>query len=299
MSKIRSLRAVTVSLLLGVGFAGCGGSTAAPSPPATTAVVAQQDHGADTAEAEHHRHRHHGGVTMLVAMSIRDLDLSPEQKASVEKLRTDLLAKMDPARTAGKNLANLLADGVAAGVVDRAKADAAIAQLGTAIAGLHDATTDAMNQLHNTLTAQQRAALVDKLQAHWDKWKDAQGHDEQAAKPEGHRGGHLEELTRELSLTPDQVDKIKASFMAQMKAGPQTDDHKEVQGHMQAFATAFKADTFDAKTLGTENGANTHMATWGATRMARFFEAVAPVLTPDQRTKLAQEIREHASHEPT
>jgi hypothetical protein len=29
--------------------------------------------------------------------------------------------------------------------------------------------------------------------------------------------------------------------------------------------------------------------------MARFFEAVAPVLTPDQRAKVAREIRERAS----
>ena len=80
-----------------------------------------------------------------------------------------------------------------------------------------------------------------------------------------------------------------------MKAAGQTHDHKEVEGHMQAFGTAFKADTFDAKTLGTESDANKHIASWGATRMARFFEAAAPVLTPDQRTKLAARMREHAS----
>jgi hypothetical protein len=37
------------------------------------------------------------------------------------------------------------------------------------------------------------------------------------------------------------------------------------------------------------------MARWGATRMERFYEAAAPILTPDQRTKLASEIREHAN----
>ena len=293
--SIRPLHAGVISLLLGAASAGCGGGAAATPAPATAADVAQQDQGTDATEAEHHRHRHHGGVAMLIAMSLKDLDLSADQKATVEKIRTDLIAKMEPGRTAGKNLANVLADGVAAGAVDRAKADAAIAQLATAVAGLHDATSDALNQLHNTLTPAQRTALFDKLQAHWEKWKNAQGSDEQADEAKAHHGDRLAGLTKELGLSQEEDDKITANFKSEMKATPQTHDHKEVEGHMQAFATSFKADTFDAKTIGTENGANTHMATWGATRMARFFEAVAPVLTPDQRTKLAQDIRDHAS----
>jgi hypothetical protein len=67
---------------------------------------------------------------------------------------------------------------------------------------------------------------------------------------------------------------------------------------MQAFAAAFKADTFDAHTLATENAANGHMARWGATRRARWLEAAAPVLTPDQRAKLSQSMRDRASHPP-
>ena len=79
-----------------------------------------------------------------------------------------------------------------------------------------------------------------------------------------------------------------------MKASPQNHAHKEVQDHLTAFAAAFKADTFDAKKLAGGKAANGHMAKWGATRMARFIEAAAPVLTPEQRTKLAEKIRAHA-----
>ena len=34
------------------------------------------------------------------------------------------------------------------------------------------------------------------------------------------------------------------------------------------------------------------MAAWGVTRMVRFYEIVTPLLTPEQRTKLAEHLRE-------
>jgi Spy/CpxP family protein refolding chaperone len=244
-------------------------------------------------EGDEHRHRHHSGALGLVVMSLRDLDLTPEQRTSVEKIRADLVAKMEPARNAEKDFGNVLADGVAAGAVNRAKADAAIAKLVTQVQGLHDASLAALDQLHAALTPPQRAALVDAVQAHWEKWKEAQGRDE-AADEHHHQSGYLLALVRDLGLTKDQAEKIKGKFHDQMKANPQDDKHKEVQEHLQAFATAFKADTFSAKSLTKAKAANAHLAKWGATRRARFLEAAAPVLTADQRAKLAAQIRERA-----
>ena len=66
-----------------------------------------------------------------------------------------------------------------------------------------------------------------------------------------------------------------------------------------AIATAFKADTFDAKKVAGGKAADGHIAKWGATRRARFLEAAAPLLTPDQRTKLAQTIRDRAANTST
>jgi hypothetical protein len=44
---------------------------------------------------------------------------------------------------------------------------------------------------------------------------------------------------------------------------------------------------------------NSHLVSWGAGRAARFYEAITPILLPEQRTKVADELREHAneSHE--
>jgi Spy/CpxP family protein refolding chaperone len=280
-----------------VAVSGCGGS-AAPAPATSTTGVEQT--GEANEEATHHRHHHHGGMAILIGMSLTDLtDLTADQKTAIEKIKSDLHAKMEPVHQANLAVETTLADGVAAGAVDRAKTDAAIAQLTTAAGGLHDATADAINQLHGVLNATQRAALVDKLSAHWQKWKDAHGHDEDGQGPKPNEGGPLAHVQKLLGLSDDQVAKVKASFADGVKAAGQTHDHKEVEGHMQAFATAFKADTFDAKSLATENDANKHIASWGATRMARFFEALAPVLTPDQRATLSAKIRERANKTPS
>ncbi len=261
--------------------------TAAAPPPA-----AANPQGPELAEGQEHRENHHGGLLPLILMSLKDVDLTADQQASVEKIREDLLAKMDPARAAEKDFANTLADGVAAGAVDRAKADAAIGKLVTQVQGLHEASLTAIGKLHDVLTPPQRAKLADELQAHWEKWKEAQGRDAQV--DHQHRSGQLSALVAQLGLTQEEALKIKANFHDRMKANPQDHEHKEVQDHLQAFAAAFKGDTFDAKKLTGAKAANGHMARWGATRRARFYEAAAPVLTPDQRTKLAQTIRDHA-----
>ena len=39
------------------------------------------------------------------------------------------------------------------------------------------------------------------------------------------------------------------------------------------------------------------MAAWGITRTVHFYEAVLPVLTPEQRAKLAGDIRRHANYQ--
>jgi len=259
-------------------------AAAGASPP----PVAGQS--AEVSEGDEHRRHHYAGVLGLVAMSLNDLDLTADQRTSVEKVRADLVADFAPARAAGKDVANLLADGVAAGAINRAKVDAAIDKLSAQVGKAQDGARDALNRLHAALTPQQRAALVDDVQAHWEKWKAAHGEDE---KEDGHhRSGYLLALVKELNLSRDEAQKIKASFRDLNKGKSQDHQHKEVVDHLQAFATAFKSDKFDAKKLAGGNAAGASLAKWGATRRARFLEAAAPILTPDQRSKLAQMIRE-------
>lgn len=266
-------------------------ASAAPAapPPAATPVPGATG---ELADAEEHRRHHGGGISMLLAMSLRDLELTADQKAAVDKIHDDLKDKMAPVRAADRELATILADGVAAGKVDKAKVDKAVDKVVAEAQKVRAATGDALVRLHTALTPAQRADSIDKLKGHFEKWKAAHGQDE--SDDAQHRSGHLLALVRDLSLTQDEAQKIKAAFKAQMKgAKPQDSDHKDVQDHLKAFETAFKADKFDPKTASSAN-ADKHMARWGASRRATLLEVAAPVLTPDQRTKLADMIRPKA-----
>jgi Spy/CpxP family protein refolding chaperone len=243
-------------------------------------------------EGTEHRH-HHGGIGALIAMSLKDLDLTAEQRTAIDKIKTDLEAKMEPAKAAGKDVATALADGVAAGKVDRKKVEAAIGKMATQIDATQPASLDALNQLHAALTPEQRTALSDALVAHYAKWREAQGHDE--ADDGKFRSGHMLALVKDLGISKDEAEQIKTSFKALLRASPQEAEPPKVEAHVQALATAFKAEKFDAKTLKTTPSAGASMAKWSSTRMERFLEAAAPILTADQRTKLADMIRNRAS----
>jgi Spy/CpxP family protein refolding chaperone len=227
-------------------------------------------------------------------MSLDTLGVTADQRSAIQKVQADLRAKLEPANAAERKVVALLADGIAAGRIDRAKVDLAIADVGRASSGVHAAIVNALNQLHAVLNEAQRAALVDKVEAHWQVWKEANAGGKAAAEPREH--GHLEALTHELSLTPDQVDTIRGTLRATSGGAREPLDADKVSAHISAFGTAFEGASFDAKALKSADGLNAHLASWGATTMARFYEAVAPVLTPEQRSKLAEQVREHANH---
>ena len=269
---------------------------AAAAAAASISAAAQQEEHDKVEEASaiddirhFHRHHHHGGVMTFISMAAETLGLDPTKKAQVEKIRTDLQAKMAPARDAEHDLLFLtLADGIASGNIDTAKVDAAQAKVAAASAQIHTATGDALTQLHDALSASERQALVDKVKAHWEVWQKVNS-GEKANSTE--KGSHLEHMTKMLSLTPDQVTKITAALATD--APPKDSDPKPVDAYVTAFATAFTADKFDPKALAAPaTAAAGHVARFGGARMAHFYEAVTPVLTPEQRTKLAAHLRE-------
>ncbi len=305
MKRMKWISGLMPALLV-VGM-GCGGGSSqkdttpsgtndvatATSPGEVAQVGAGEEEDESTADlAEHHRHHHHGGFAMFISMSLDSIGATPEQEAAISKIQVTMHEKMQPAHDAEKAVLNVLADGIAAGNIDTGKVDAAIAQLSTAAAGVHDAVADSLNQLHEILTPEQRAALVDKVEAHFEVWHHTNAPEETADRDK--KGGHLGKLAKSLALTPDQVEKAREGFKAS-HAGKKF-DRAEAEQHMKAFGTAFASPTFDAKTLTMGGAVNAHIAVWGETRMAHLYEAVTPVLTPDQRTKLAEEVRRHANY---
>ena len=135
--------ASTLALLGGAALSGCTASVAGPVP-ATAASAILPDDEAIADLNEHHRHHHQGGVTMFIALSLDTLGLPPEKQAIVSKLQADLFARMEPSRIAEQGLLTVLADGVAGGMIDKARVEAAIAQLESASGQVHEATVEAL-----------------------------------------------------------------------------------------------------------------------------------------------------------
>ncbi len=291
---MRQQRISGFAILFGLGVASCASSSSDVRSSATDQGSPEEQQAADEVQ-EHHQHHHHGGVTLFVSLSLDTLGSDPAKRADVEKLQDEIREKLGPARDAEKNLRTLLADGIAAGTIDKTKVDATVADISTAAGAVHDATADALNRLHALLTPVERAELVEKVKAHWAVWRKV-NHEAQAGGRE--RGGRLARLTEQLQLTADQADKIAAALHTAMEGLTGHFDHKEAAAHVEAFGAAFASDTFDAKSLSAAAGpANTHLAAHGANRTAIFFETVTPLLTPEQRTKLAEHLRESLNHQ--
>lgn len=308
MKQRRSISMIA-SIVLAAAI-GCGGnspSPAAPGAPDEHAQVAQaaphgdisqvgagEDEDDSTAElAEHHRHHHHGGFAMFIAMSLDSLGVAPEQHDAIMKIQADLHAKSQPAHDAERAVLLALADDVAAGQVDQAKLGPAIAQLSAASANVHDAVADSLNALHAVLTAPQRQGLVDKVGAHFEVWHHANSPEVTSSKDA--RGGHLAQLAQDLGLSADQVEQIRASYSDAIAKASHY-DRAEADAHFKAFSAAFTSDHFDAKALTNGGAVNAHMATWGITRLVLFYKAAAPVLTPEQRTNAADDLRRNANY---
>jgi hypothetical protein len=294
VSILRKMGIIATVLMGAWATAGCGGASANTPPPATAARASDVDD-ATAGLVEHHRHHHHGGLTLMIALSLDTLGVSPEQRPAVEKIRNDLHARMEPARAAEQKLAAMLAAGLAAGNLDAASVDAAVAQVTAAAATVHNASSDALNELHAMLTPTERAALVDKVESHWAVWQKANAEKTDSANPER---GRLAMLATDLDLTQVQEDKIREGLREGMRAVPRLDP-QEIAAHLRAFGDAFRGDKFDARVLTTANGVDAHLAGWGAAHLAHFIEAVSPVLTPNQRAKFTERLREHSAHNPS
>jgi Spy/CpxP family protein refolding chaperone len=298
MNSMKQGTWIAATVLLGAcATAACGGSAANSSPAAVAPSPGPDDETAGL--MEHHRYHHHGGVTLLIAMSLDTLGISPEQRPAVEKLRADLHARMEPARSAERGLVTTLADGLSAGNIDEGKVDLGLADVGTAAASAEGASVDALNELHGILTPVQRAALVDKVEAHWAVWQTANGGGPSVAEgPAEASAGYLAMLGADLDLTADQMNRIRAGIGSDARRLPMFDP-QEMTAQLRAFGDAFRSETFDARGSALANTASTRMISWGAGRMARFVEAVSPVLTTDQRVSFALRLREHANHDPS
>ena len=256
-------------------------------PPNATAADIDEDAVADL--FEHDRNHHYGGITMFVAMSIDSLGLSPAELADIAPIQRELYAKMNVAHAGENEVLSAIIDGLSPGAFDRARIDNAIDRLRVDAETIHAGAADALNRLHAALTPEQRATLMDKVEAHWTVWRQANPPDEQ-----NRPHGQLVAVADRLSLSPQQLDTVRSRF-AMVMQGATLLDVDRISSAIRTFEKAFASDTFDATAI-PQTAISARLAGFGATRLARFCEALMPVLDDTQRAKLVDLLREHRTH---
>jgi Spy/CpxP family protein refolding chaperone len=126
------------------------------------------------------------------------------------------------------------------------------------------------------------------------------GHDHADKGPGGaeHPGmseGPLMMLGAELALTPEQKEQLHAKLETQMKANHAAMKAKmeAAEKRLDAIGSAFEGEKFDAKKVGVGAEA-AEMVKARASARVQFVDLLLTVLTPEQRTKFAAHLSEHA-----
>ena len=239
---------------------------------------------------EHHRHHHRGGITQFMAMSLDTLGEDDAQRPQLEKLQASLRSCLAPMREVETQLVLIYADGLGQPTLPTEKIDAKIAQLNEASRAVSGCSIDTMNRLHALLTPAEREVVADKVQAHWEIWREVNLEADAGGKTQGSR---LADLSEELNLSTTQLEQMSTALTESFGKLAQY-EVKPAHSQVLAFAAAFVFDTFDAgKVMAT---AGEPFAAQGARRMAIFYETVTPLLNHGQRIELAEILRDHAHH---
>lgn len=261
-------------------------------PPKPVLITDTDDEALVIAEVrDFHRHHHPGGLTQFVSMGLDTLGTNDSRREPVERLQRELAECMAPTRAIESALLKRVADEVAEGAVMRGAVDDQLVRLSEAAVLMRDCKPDALDRLHGFLSSAEREALADKVEAQWEVWAQV---NETMPMPGHDPDERLAELTQELGLTASQTAMISNALTS--ASGSDHFDRQRSDTEMQTFATAFASETFDAKRSAAR--LDDRFVTHGATRMVRFYETVAPLLTPDQRSNLATHLRDHANHHP-
>lgn len=199
-----------------------------------------------------------------------DIGLRDDQRKSLEALRATLATKNDAVRTEGKALANMLADALEKGSLDKTAADAQVAKIAAASAAARPDIQAAIAKVHAILDPAQREAVAAAMKDHKGK----------------HFGGkgHMLAMVKDLDLTSEQKDALKAVWHAQHE---KSGDHQTKKIAFLAALDSFAKPDFDATSLPEHHKTPASFAERGVAMV----QAAIPILDQAQRVKLAAALR--------
>jgi Spy/CpxP family protein refolding chaperone len=265
-----------------LGLGGCAGDDAAhPSVQDARAGGNRPEHPAPGDQSQQ------AAASTLLTMALQGVKLEDQQQNDIKRIRQELHDKLEPTRVAERTLLKQLADGVAAGQIDEAKIAPAVADLATAAASSRELGAAAINRLHQSLKPDQRQALAEEVIARWSTATTDQAKSDRFGRPD-----ELRIVIKDVDMTPDQVDQVLMQSQTSMTGS--IVDPWRVDTHLERL-DQFRGDKFDATAYTGEKTQFSLAVTEEAKRVMRLYLAVAPVLKPEQRAKLAQHLRDRAS----
>lgn len=169
---------VSFALIAALPLAACGGSEPPPAapPPAPTVTASaapapppppppppavSASAAPEPPPPPKPKFNHRQAAIALFVTSLDSVELTAEQKTTVEALKADLAKHAEVAKEPREKLKTDVAAGVTAGKLDKAKIDADIRALSAAVAATQPALQDDMNRLHKALTPEQRKKLIE------------------------------------------------------------------------------------------------------------------------------------------
>jgi Spy/CpxP family protein refolding chaperone len=245
----------------------------------------------------------------LLRYALKELDLTDEQRATLEGLRDpeqdDKGAKRRGDR--GDAYHEVMVQALETGKLDRAALEAKLAAKDEKIAEKIEQRNAKLATLHATLSPEQRQTLAEavraKMEQKADKRDDKRGDKRDRKRGDkrkgkrGHRGKLMfHGMLDELELTAEQraqIDALKAKAEAQHPTADDLDDKKQQKlDELRTLLDAFVNDDFDpvqsapkpAPMKDSKDKIDFHIEQ---------FEALLGILTADQRAQLAEKIKSH------
>ena len=278
------------SLTLLAGLATTVGCATQPDSGALASTAPRTENAAPGREgtAKHHEK---GGPMMAFQIALKELDLSAEQRATLQGVADGL--RPEEHEGARPAVFGELADAVRAGKLDETAFQAKVDALAAEHAKQPAKMAAAFQTLHDTLTADQRTKLVatirDRMAAHEQKGRDhepdGRDHDE-ARGPDKDRPGlpfmHGIELSADQRTRVEQALADAGLDKPEGKAG-----FEPMRKQLQAALDAFATDKFDAAsfvpTMSKDRGDH-------AQKLLKVLVTVTPLLDQAQRAQLADNL---------
>ncbi len=319
---MKTFRASMILPLFGLlaSLAACGAQAPSDGTGSTSSSVNTPAPGAQSNPGEHHfgMHKGHGPAGLLFAALHEPINLTTDQRTTIEALVATLkpAAPMPPPNDAHKTA---LVAAIRAGQIDTTALALDIKPELVDHSAREVALAKALTTLHDTLSSEQRSLLVMGIEKKMadgpkggpdHKWNKNEKNEKNDQVEHKHPGGFGPMgMLKDLDLTKEQSDAIQAKLAANEPAAPSDADitamkaqhetfKKEMDARLQTFADAnFDATAFLAKPQGAPD--KPAFAGKGPMdHMLKDLAVIVPLLTKEQREKLATKIEQGPKDHP-